>query len=38
MYNTYQVIDYSKDSEFWTSKEKDKDSGFYEKYEKYIEC
>lgn len=37
MYNTYQVIDYSKDSEFWTPIFKDKECGFYEKYKKYIE-
>lgn len=37
MYNTYQVIDYSKGSEFWNTKEHDKECGFYEKYEKYLE-
>lgn len=37
MYNTYQVIDFSKDGEFWTSKQLDKESGYYANYEKYIE-
>lgn len=37
MYNTYQVIDFSKDSPFWTPIKIDKEEGFYQKYEKYIE-
>lgn len=37
MYNTYQVIDYSKESDFWTSKMFDVKEGYYEKYKKYIE-
>lgn len=37
MYNTYQVIDYSKSSEFWTPKDKDKESGYYDQFEKYLE-
>ncbi len=37
MYNTYQVIDYSKDSPFWTSIDIDKENGYYEKYNKYLE-
>lgn len=37
MYDTYQVIDYSKDSEFWTLKEKDKESGYYDRYKEYME-
>lgn len=36
MYNTYQVIDFSKDGDFWTPKEKDMESGFYAQFEKYI--
>lgn len=37
MYNTFQVIDYSKDSEFWTPKDKDKESGYYDRFIKYVE-
>lgn len=37
MYDTYQVIDFSKDSEFWLSKTIDKETGNYDKYKKYIE-
>lgn len=37
MYNTYQVINYSKESEFWTPKNLDIEGGFYAKYEKYLE-
>lgn len=37
MYNTYQVIDYSKDSEFWTPKREDEINGYYYQYKKFIE-
>lgn len=37
MYNTYQVIDFSKDSEFWTQKKDDIGSGYYEQYKRFIE-
>lgn len=37
MYNTYQVIDFSRDSEFFTPKREDIESGYYEQYKKYIE-
>lgn len=37
MYNTYQVIDFSRDSDFFTSKKEDIESGYYEQYEEYIE-
>lgn len=36
MYDTYQVIDYSKNSSFWTSFKEDMESGFYDKYKKYL--
>jgi len=36
MYNTYQVIDFSKDGEFWTSKKDDMECGYYEQFKKYI--
>lgn len=36
MYNTYQVIDYSKDSEFWTPRRYDEDNGYFKQFEKYI--
>lgn len=37
MYDTYQVIDFSKDGPFWTPLAIDKESGYYAQYEKYIE-
>lgn len=37
MYNTYQVIDFSKDSEFWTPKKEDVENGYFKRYEKFIE-
>lgn len=37
MYDTDQVIDFSKDSPFWTSLREDKSNGFYNKYEKFID-
>lgn len=37
MYNTYQVIDFSRDSDFFTPKKEDMESGYYEQYEEYIE-
>ncbi len=37
MYNTYQVIDFSKDSPFWTNIKEDIKDGYYQQYEKYIE-
>lgn len=36
MYDTYQVIDYSKDSEFWTPRKVDEENGYFEQYKKYI--
>jgi len=36
MYNTDQIIDFGKEGVFWTSLKEDKESGFYEKYIKYI--
>jgi len=36
MYNTSQVIDFSKDGEFWTSKKDDMECGYYEQFKKYI--
>lgn len=36
MYNTYQVIDYSKDSPFWTTRKEDEENGYFEQYKKYI--
>lgn len=38
MYNTDQIIDYGKESPFWTSLEVDKINGFYEKYLPYIKA
>lgn len=38
MYNTYQVIDFSKDSEFWNTKEKDMESGYYQTFKKYCKA
>lgn len=38
MYNTYQVIDFSKDGDFWFIKEKDMESGYYEQYKKYLKA
>lgn len=37
MYDTYQVIDFSRDSEFFTPKKEDIENGVFEKYKKYIE-
>lgn len=37
MYNTYQVIDYSKESIFWTSRKEDEQNGYFEQFKKYIE-
>lgn len=37
MYNTYQVIDYSRDSEFWNSRKEDDLNGYFLEYEKYLE-
>lgn len=36
MYDTNQTIDYSKDSEFWSSKRGDIENGYFTKYEKYV--
>ncbi len=36
MYDTDQIIDFSKDSPFWTPVKEDKLNGFYEKYLQYI--
>lgn len=37
MYDTYQVIDFSRDSEFFTPKKEDIENGYFEKYKKFIE-
>lgn len=37
MYNTFQVIDFSKESPFWNSEKMDREDGYYEQYKKYIE-
>jgi len=37
MYNTYQVIDYSKESPFWTSRKVDEENGYFKQYEVYLE-
>lgn len=36
MYDTLQIIDYSKDSEFWTPKREDVNNGYIKRYEKYV--
>lgn len=37
MYDTYQVIDYSKDSPFWTTRKEDVENGYFEQFKRYIE-
>lgn len=37
MYNTWQVIDYSKDSEFWNKRSEDDKNEYFMEYKKYIE-
>lgn len=37
MYNTYQVIDFSKDSEFWTPRKDDEVNGYALQYKKFVE-
>ncbi|MCI8394148.1 MAG: ATP-binding protein [Bacilli bacterium] len=37
MYDTDQVIDFGKDSSFWTKEREDIENGFYDKYERFIE-
>lgn len=37
MYNTWQVIDYSKDSDFWNKRSEDDKNGYFMEYKKYIE-
>lgn len=38
MYDTYQVIDYSKDSPFWNSRKVDDEDGYFMEYKKYLEA
>ena len=37
MYDTWQVIDYSKDSDFWNKRKEDDENGYFMEYKKYIE-
>ena len=37
MYDTYQVIDFSRDSEFFTQKREDVENGYFKRFEKFIE-
>lgn len=37
MYDTWQVINYSKDSEFWNKRKEDDENGYFMDYKKYIE-
>ena len=36
MYDTYQVINYSKDSEFWNKRKEDDENGYFMEYKKYL--
>lgn len=36
MYDTYQVIDYSKDSPFWHTRKKDDEDDYFKDYKKYL--
>lgn len=36
MYDTYQIIDYSKDSPFWTTRKVDDENGYFMEYKKYL--
>ncbi len=36
MYDTFQIINYSKESEFWTPKREDFNNGYTKRYEKYV--
>ena len=36
MYDTYQVIDYSKDSPFWNKRKEDDENEFFMEYKKYL--
>lgn len=36
MYDTYQVIDYSKDSPFWNKRKEDDENGYFTEYKKYF--
>lgn len=37
MYDTWQVINYSKDSDFWNKRSEDDENGYFMEYKKYIE-
>lgn len=36
MYDTYQVIDYSKDSSFWNKRKEDDENAYFMEYKKYL--